>query len=238
MGSNLREEEVINAAYEMASKMYNLYRRELKSVRVEKDDYMQDAVMYILNLYNKDYMQVDDDKDPKGIIFTMLKRFTKNQLQTNAKLKNRSQLTLDKPMSDEDGSSSPLELVPSEDEEPEEVAIAKENLLEGESILYDIIEELDVVPYKAIKHNYVGSHPILGSDLKLSEYNIGRLLLLGQNEYDILRIYNVYTNNIGTSSKATFVQRKVKKVIDKLADIVNSLSAEERQSVKEYLEKR
>jgi DNA mismatch repair protein MutH len=58
----------------------------------------------------------------------------------------------------------------------------------------------------------------------------------GKTLKDILEIYNVYTSNIGSSSEATFVNRKVKEVIDMLSNAVNSLPEYERKIVKAYID--
>lgn len=238
MANQLREEELVSAAYEIAEKMYNIYWRELNSLRVDKDDYLQDAVIYILDLYKKDYMKIDDDKRPHGMIFTMLKRFTKNYFQKSARVNKRNQLTLNRPMGEDE--TELLDKLPSNlGGDPEEIAIDQETYEEGEQLLYEIIEEFDVVPYRTTKHSYKGNHPILGKNLKLSEYNIGRLLLMGLDEYEILKVYNVYQKNIGASSTATYVHRKVKNVIDKLADIIKQgYSEEEIESIRAYLAKK
>jgi len=236
MASKLREEEIVSVAYEMAEKMYNIRRQEFVSLRVDKDDYLQDAVMYILNLYKSKYMKLSNNIKPHGMIFRMLGRFTKNVFQKNARDVSRYQLTLDRPMGDDSNTTIADQLPSNFKSNPEELMLDEKDFEMGKKIVNEIIETLDVVPYKTTKHTYTGEHPILGKNLKLSEYNIGRLLMLGVDEYGILHVYNSYAKNIGADSRATFVHRKTKNAIRKIANIINNeLPEEESKIAKAYI---
>lgn len=230
------EEKIVSQAYDMAEKMYKRYGSRLRSVSVDRDDYIQDAVIYILNLFRKDYMNIADINNASGIIYKMLGRFTLNQIQTDAKQVNKRGPSLDVGVELQDDlettyTMSKEGLFGSSTKSPEEEYL----LEEGRLMLEDIIEQLDVTPFKSTKYNYQGFEKNLGK-VSLSEQNIAKLLLMGNHFHDILKVYNVEASNIGSSSEATYVHRKIKQTLDKLADIVNSLDSEDRKLVKDYIQ--
>jgi DNA-directed RNA polymerase specialized sigma24 family protein len=219
------EEKIVSQAYDMAEKMYKRYGSRLRSVSIDRDDYIQDAVIYVLNLFRKDYMNIANIDNAKGIIYKMLGRFTLNQIQIDARKVNRRGEPLDTDINMKDDLESSTK-------SPEEEYL----LEEGRLMLEDIIEQLDVTPFKSIKHSYKGFEKTLG-EISLSEQNIAKLLYMGNHFHDILKIYNVETNNTGSSSEATFVHRKIKQTLNKLADIINSLNYDDEKLIKDYIEK-
>ena len=84
----ITEEKIVDMAYTAAEKLYNMNYNGMKSLSIDKDDFMQDAVMYILDLYRKDYMHLDIESKAPGMVMKMLKTFVLNLFQvTNKKAK-------------------------------------------------------------------------------------------------------------------------------------------------------
>lgn len=232
----ISEELLVDAAYEMAQKKYNIYRTQFKSLSIDKDDYIQDAVMYILDLNKKGYMHLDKNRDPRGMIFTMLGRFTKNMFQVVSRKRKKYSLSLDKKMPGSEDDRNYLDTIEDKSRAPDIEDDLSDKLAIGKSLLDEIVDKLSVVPYKTRKHEYIGRYPALSNrPIKLSEYNIAMLLLMGNGSDDILRIYDAYAKNIGASSRATIVYRRINEVIKKLADMINSYSEVDREYIKLYI---
>lgn len=227
----ITEEKIVDMAYTAAEKLYNMNYNGMKSLSIDKDDFMQDAVMYILDLYRKDYMHLDIESKAPGMVMKMLKTFVLNLFQVTNKKQNKKGPSLDLELTDSENNQTLLDIIPDHEQDAE--ALSK--ITDGKQWLEDIVNELDVSGYTQGKHKYVGNDKILGSDLKFSEHNIGKLLLQGYNTTDILHVYDAYASNIGASSRATIVNRKVNNVINKIADVVNSLGPDEIEAVKLYL---
>lgn len=238
MADRLKEETIVNVAYEMATKMANIKYTQLKSLSIDREDFIQDAVMYILDKYRDNYMNIDNEEESHGMIFKMLGRFTLNKFQITAKRKSREMLTLDQNIDDSEDNTRVSQLADEERLNAEELVIDSENLEEGEALVYQILDRLNVTPFKTTKYQYTGQHPILGDDLKLSEYNIGRLLFINSDVHDILKTYGVDVQNIGADSEASYVYHKIKAIIKKIEKMAIAMTDEEKASIAKFLEEK
>jgi hypothetical protein len=254
------EKELTDLAYKVALRLYNTYYSSVKSLNIEKDDWLQEAVMYIVLKYGK-YSRENikktiqaEPENAEGIVYRYLKKLLLNRFQINFRkikapksketkakeTKTKKRVSEERPdrfvsLDEElpgDFQGSKLDLMQdTTNYNPSEI----EEMLEGKEIFESFLDYFDKEPYKTFKHTYVGKSKLLGKDAPLSEYNIAKLIMNGKVLDEILKIYGVYTDNIGSSSVATFVNRKVKEVINMLSDALNSLPAYERKIVKAYI---
>jgi hypothetical protein len=237
------ENKIIDITYEAAEKIYDVYAKSAEYLRFEKDDFLQDAVMHIISKYGNNIKTEEDFKNFKKGLSPQLRTFFKNKLQSQyAKTKmNKEKQIITKTKHGEEAPDY-LEYLDDDSKKiksPENLNNANpseiEEMLEGKEILKDLINLFSKTPYKTNKHTYIGQSKALNKNIELSEYNIAKLLINGETLMDILKIYNSYTTNIGTSSKASFINRKVKKVINMLTDAINSLPEYENKIVKAYI---
>jgi len=236
--STENEDLIVTAGYEIANKLYNKYAPQLASLNIEKEDYLQDAVMYTLNLYQKGYFEIKEDLKPHGIIYNLLTTFTKNQFQIVSKKNKRFAQSLDNPIASEDGEekSAASTLMQTQFLTPEEYTMQAKEIESGKKHLQKIVNTFSVTPFSKSKHTYKGTyHKELGRNFKFSEKNIGVLLMHGATRADILRAYNVYTSNIGTDSKATVVNRKAKYVMAKIGEEIKKLPEEAQKQIKTFI---
>jgi hypothetical protein len=246
----LTDDQFVDLAYDVASKRYYKYKHILDDIRLQKDDYIQDAVMYLFKLYKNKYFELDPNKNIKGLLYSMLRQYTLNRIHVDYKKEKKKSYSLDIEMPT--GFMGELETkkdhIPSEDRDAwdyieRDLEIGQIDA--GEKILKKVVNRLDPTPYKSYKYAYMGNVRNLGKpighmrglwgDIKLSEQNLGKMLFHGLDYHDVLKVYGVDTPNIGTSSEATFVQRKFKAVIKKLTEEINNLNEEDREAVKKYI---
>lgn len=233
--STANENLVVEVAYEMAEKMFGRHYNEFASLSIDKDDWLQDAVMYILGLYRKEYFELREEITPEAIIYTLLKRHVKNYFQLSSKKQKRVAPSLNSP-DYHDEYEQGERFVQTQFPDVEEEMIFEEDIKEGKQYLNEIVEKFDVTELKGAKHTYKGKyHKALGKNFKLSERNIGILLIHGSSRKDILAAYGVLVPNIGADSKATFVNRKAKYVMALIQKEIQKLSEEAQNAVKTYI---
>lgn len=221
-----REEEITNAAYRMADKIYNMNIASVKNVGVDKDDFRQDAVMYILNKYRNEEMYMDEGYKPEGIIFTFLSRFYLNYIKEFVR-KNRELKLLDLPAKNGKSGTALDYVADSEQLNSEELAVLSKEKERAEKLLDKIISNFENLPYPTRKYEYVNKE-----NKKLSEYRLAKLIIKGYTMGSILKEYDSYTTNIGTNSKAHFINKKVHLVMEKLSDIVSKLEENDTEAIK------
>jgi hypothetical protein len=225
------EDGIAEETYKVASKVYSNYNW-WKNTNYHEEDFVQDAVMYMVNLYRKNYFPTDQD-NIKGIIYRLLNGFFVRNMYKKVAREKRN-MSLDNTIGDTE--QSYIENVESTELTPEEEVALAYAIEEGQQILAEVADDLSPIEYKTRKHKYIGEEKSLGK-LKLSDTSIAKLLTLGYKYHDILEIYNVNHSNIGASSEATYVYRKTKEVIDKIAAKLNtSYTESQMNSVKVYLE--
>lgn len=218
------ENKIIKTAYEMSEKIYRMKSLSMKNLGVEIEDFQQDAALYILNLYRKDYMYLDKDRDARGMVFKMLSQYSQNYFRKYLRNKGKHAGSLNNSVNK---NVEKLELISREEQlNPEDWSVINLEKIRGEKLLKEIIEQLNILPFKTRKHEYIGKE-----NKKLSEYNLAKMIISGYTMKDILKEYNVYTPNTGTSSKAVFVNKKVHEVSDKLKSIVNKLDENDREAI-------
>lgn len=230
------ENIIVNSGYEMANKIYNRFLQAFKNLRVEKDDFIQEAVMYVLNLYRKEYFVLKPNLTPNGIIYNLLVTFAKNEIQKKFNKNKKSGKNLNNPIYP-GGEETFLDILPDEKGlSPEEQTMQTLEEKNGKVLLQRIVNSFDVTEYTTSKHTYKGTfHKALGKNFKFSEKNIGTLLMLGKTTKEILWLYNIKTTNIGSDSKATLINRKIKYTIAKIGEEIKKLSLEEQELVKAYI---
>jgi len=223
-----KEELIVSAAYEMSEKFYAINGKRMRVLNIDKDDFMQDSVMYILKIYRNGYMHLDEDRNPRGMIFNMLRLFAYNYTSAKNKDRFRESVSLEKP-TDEYG-NTPLDLIKEESMmDPEQYTTVIYESKRAEKILKNIIENLDVTPFKTVTHLYVGK-----SGISLSEYNIGRLILKGYNVEKILKEYEVLPNKSEQDSRYVYVKRKINQVSNKLKKAFNKLNEDDKKAIEIY----
>jgi len=227
-----KEEKIIKASYEMAEKIYRINYKSFFGYSIDLEDFQQDAVMYILKLYRDGYMYTDDSYDIRGMIFTMLRQYVLNYLR---KYYRRSKRMADNirqnNLGEFDTNYLVVENIPAlpNNKEVEETVVMQESIEQGKKVLGKIIQNFSISPLKTRKHIYINTE-----NNKISEYQIAKLVTEGHNIESILKEYNVYTSNIGTSSKAVFVYRKVQEVLDKLKTYIEQLEENDKKAVALY----
>jgi hypothetical protein len=225
--------KIIELAYDAATKIYNKNAIEFQNKNISKDDFLQDAAMYILYLYEIDYMYLDKPELAPGMVRKMLNTFFLNEIRDDKAKKLIRTVSMDEELEDSENNITGSDLIPSK-----ELSADKKEFIEyGKMLLEGLIEEFSIVPYQTTKHSYTGKVPGTNEQLSFSEYNIAKLLLDGYSSDTILKIYDVYTPNIGSSVKASVVYRKIKNILDKLEKEINTLDNEDRSAVVAFIEK-
>lgn len=226
--SKWNAETIVDAAYRVAPKVY--YTKNWKNTNYDLDDFVQDAAMYILELYNDRYFPLDRE-NIDGMIYKMLKTFSFNK---NRSLQNKASKTFSINSTDSDDKPSATTFLPADTLDPSQ----EEALDYAKELLEEIVEnDMKDQPFMTRKHTYRGKLDTWGdTGFELSEQNIAKLLLSGYGSTDIMNIYDSFADNIGASSKATYVYKKVNHVIDKLADVINQKPDYERKAIADYME--
>lgn len=231
--SGWKDEDVINMSYKAAGIVYDKYRWD--TANYTKDDFQQEAAIYILNKFNMGYFDANNDN-----IFPIVYRLIDGHFVYNKYKKHRPEfniIRLDSEKFDnmpEDFYEDDLLRV-NEDQNPEDICIKEEDIREGMSRVIEIISGLNSEPYITRKYNYVGELEG-GIKVKLTEYNIGKLIIEGKSLHDILEIYGCNNSNSGASSKSANIARTVKRTKDKIVKGIKSLSEESKDSVRELFE--
>lgn len=228
------EDDVAEATYNVAPIVYNnrVTTGSWVDTAYTKEDFTQEAALYMVGLFRKNYFRTDND-ELEPIIYRMLN----NHFVSNTNKKAHKDYKRNIPSLNRTFPNSTTEYIDMEqslDNTSEDTIISEEAVEHGKEILDEIIDLLSFKPYVTRKHTYKGTHVTMG-ELDLSEKNIALLLLQGNSARDIIRIYGKEVDNIGTSSEASFVLHKVKRVVDNLAYIINGLSEEDREYVKTYI---
>ena len=154
-----KENHIIEVTYEMAEKVYNVNYKKLANLGIEKEDFAQDAVMYILDLYRKDYIFLEEGRNPRGMIFKMLSLFLKNTMTVKIRLQDRRAASLNTFYED-------VERIELQSEKtlmnPEQWSLKSLEVSRGKMLLEEIVESFEDIPFGTIKHTYVdkgNEHP-------------------------------------------------------------------------------
>lgn len=225
------EEAVAEVAYRVSPKVYNKY--DWKLMRYTKDDFVQDAVIYILDLYDRRYFPLNEDSID-AIVYRMLDGFfVINKRKALTRQSSQEELSLNRSTTYDNSQNTKSAIdfvkdetgISQEDQEDAEV---------GKAIADEVISKLSAVPYATKKHSYkFTSGEFKG--LELSPVIIAKLLMSNNYAQDILRQLGINVTNAGSDSKASYVMHKIQAVIQQLAELMNALDKEEREYVKTYM---
>lgn len=219
-----KENEIVKATYEMSKRIYRFNAAKMRRFDIDMEDFKQDAALYILGLYRKDYMYLDESTDPRGMIFKMLVQYSRNYIRKYERHSKRHAKSLN--IKDSRGLEI-LESISKEEElDPEEWSVEQLESERVKKLFEEIAEQFETLPFRTRKHQYIGK-----SNKTFSEYNLAKMIFDGYNMKSILEEYNVYTKNIGKSSKAVFVNKKVREVSDKIKSIVSKLDEDDREAI-------
>lgn len=230
--NTVTEEQLIEATYEVARKVY--YSKTWSNTNYTVDDFEQDAVMHILDLYHKNYFEVEDSQNIKGLIYTLLSNhFVKNTYKSVKR--DQQNLSLQDVGSEESDMSGVVGKTfynrqGSDIEDPSEIVASEESILLGKYIIEDVIKKLNFLPPVSRSHSYKGREKTLGA-INLSERNIAKLLLLGYNLHEIYEIYGQKT----LSGATGFISRLVKSVMEDLKEYIDLLDEIEKKAVTDYI---
>ncbi len=233
------EDEVVEATYRVATNVY--YRSALTRLRYDKDDFLQDAALFILNKFRDKYFEITTD-NAEPLIYSLLNNWFKRNAVSADYKHYRRVVYMDRSLSDSSVNSSSAgnnmifsNLMKSSISSPDAVYEYEVAVSSGKRILDNIIDSLDVTPYNSRKYNYIGKDEDFGK-IKLSESNLARLLVSGKDLHSILTIYGNNTNNAGSSSPSAFIARKVKETKERLVDLIKGLPHSEKNDVIVYME--
>lgn len=233
MAKEWTEDEVVRLTYKVAPIVYK--GRSWVGSKYSLDDFVQDAVMHILEKFRAGYLDTDRD-DIKPLIYVLLNRFFAYNKYKKAK-NDRATSSLHLPAIDTSGDSSKkemIEMIEDENPSPEEFTKNIDAIGDGEEIILGIIDNLDFEPFKSRKYQYSGE--IDGKKIELTEANLAKLFFSGKTLHDILRIYGINVTNSGADSRASFIAHKLKALIKKMSETINALNDREKESVVKYLE--
>lgn len=231
-----KETDVINATYKSAKILY--YKKKSQGfwqgTNYTEDDFAQDAVLYILGLFRKQYFKTDyDTLEP--IIYRMLAgHYVNNVREKELRLAHRNELSLNRTPNTSDYTDIEIVDTYASEETSSQDSIEQQELIAyGEELVNFIIDNLSFIQYPSRKHVYKGFEKDLG-EINFSEASLAKLIFKGYNSAEIARdIYN--KTALGTSSEATRITHKVSDVINKLAGIINDLEPEDREAIRAYM---
>jgi len=216
-------DSLVDITYKIAPAVYSKY--DWKNLKYSIEDFTQDAVMYIMDLYDRDYLDLTLNNIGPLINRMLNGHFVYNMYKKHQKHSKEYSLNKTK-----DTESSSQEFIDDlKDESPD-----SEVLLLGEDFLKAFIDNLSFIPYSTRKYKYKGYTDKSG-EIELTESNLAKLIISGYTLHQILKIFNVDTNNIGASSQASYIAYKVRNIINKLALLINNEEPNIREAIKLYL---
>lgn len=205
----------------------SVYRKySWNALKYSVDDFTQDALMHIMELYDRNYLDLTLNN-----IGPLIKRMLNGHFVYNMYKKHKKfskELSLN---NTEDTEYNSIEYIANvKDESP-----TSDTLLLGEDFLKSFIDNLSFHAYRTRKHSYVG-HTKKSGKIELTEANLAKLIISGYSLHDILKVFNVDVDNIGSSSQASYISHRVKAIIDKLALVINNEEDDVVDAIKAYID--
>ncbi len=216
-------DELVEVTYyqsQFAYKRYNWY-----SLNYTLDDFKQDAVLHILDLYSRDYFEYQEDGSLNALIYSLLSGFfVYNKLKE--KIAERSHVVSLDAMQTNDFNEMVLEDIDGLTPE-EETDIKKEYKL-GEETYNELLDTFKLFSTNATQLDYVAK--INGKNIELSYYIIAKLILDKTRRADIVKLFSQENR-----SKQTYVSRFINKTTERLKQYIGKLDEHKQKALETYV---
>lgn len=224
-----RLETLIDIAYEVAPYLY--FKADWRNTVYSRDEFIQDAAIYIFDKYNQGYFDNKTDEQLRPMVIGMLSGyFLKNQNKTAKKYYARTP-RVNEQDTDEESSLGLRSYVFSDKK-----TLSPSDDYELQTIIDDILDLFSDEPYKTRKHTYsakIGRKTVLAND-KI----IAALLLSGYTIRDIVELFvdipaGVYYSH---DARASYLgNSKILTVLKRINDYINLLDNREKELIKSHI---
>lgn len=232
------KDDIIEMVYDVAP---TIFRKSNKDwwigTNYDEEDFAQDAAMDMLKRYDSGYIDATSP-NLKKIIYALLNNFFIFNKAKSFKRK-RQELGLDSPIGGAaldqlgalDSEENYKDMVLDTELDPEERALLASAVNRGEKLINALLDELSVTEFSTRKHEYIGQ--LNGTPVSFSEKSLAELFLSGKTVNEIISIFD--TDKKEDPSKARVIDRKVRTVVDKVADLINNMTEDDRFDIKVFL---
>lgn len=197
------------------------------------EDFQQDAVLHILELYERDYFEYREDGSIQALVYKLLSGFfAYNKLMEKTNERNMV-ISLDymeefANLNGIDNYTNPI-LKDLDSLNPEEQYNSINSLNNGKTLYNEILEAFKSMSLeRQTSHKY--SAIIDNKETDLSYYVLAKLVLGKTKRIDIVNLFSK-----GNKSKEVYVRRQLNKVLGFLKSIVENLSPAERNDLKNFV---
>lgn len=232
-------EHLVDIVYKVAGNIY--YRKEWPESMYSKEDFIQEAAIYIVDKWNEGYFEGKDHTNIVPAVIGMLNGwFLRNKHQQSMtssayrKTKEHNIQGIDE-LKDGDSPTDKFsrkvarELTSPEDS-PEEHEDRSSSTAAGNLVLIEVLKEFSKEPYPTRKHNYQAFVNELGT-VKLSPWVIARMLTLGYTDRDIIKLFTGINADsdvhFTADSRSSYVYKRVREVYNSLISKFRELSEED-----------